>query len=262
MRRFLARFIDFDPDEAGLGEPAAPVEPAAPAADAAALPPPNLEAPAPLEPAEPAAPAADPRLDDIEEGLRQVAGFLAHQEQQRIAQANAGNQGVQLPEWDPYDAEVVKAYNQAWLGESLGPVLQRIVAATESFEQTQGETRFSELMQATKASLPAELPGYVRDNFDDDLALRLGAPYLHAGADPGQTFGFVAEMLTAHDRAVGDAAVAAYRASLAAADAAVSDPPAGGIAGIVAPSVQPQDGESVYRAAMRASMSRQAPVTP
>ena len=225
------------------------------------------------EPAE--APVAGPEYEDRFDRIEQGLGILMQQQLAAGEQQYAAPQpqaGPELPEWNPWDPDVVQAYQAHWVSEALapilGPVLQDSQRASEMIHVERGQqVARQQYDQATEALVDA--PEFVKGQFTgdnrpvlEDLALRIAAPYLSQGYAPEDVYGQVTHDVAQLLEQTGKAAVDAYRASLAGAAGAVAEPAAGLGAGQPIGGPTQFAGESAYRAAARAALDRMQPTVP
>lgn len=179
--------------------------------------------------------------------------MLAEAERQEIAsrEAAAAQQANELPAWDPFDPEVVKAHNLAAMREVLGPLIEAIQPALEQTEKTrmsEGRTEATELLEGYKAEL---------GDFDNDRAILSASRYMNQGLEPEAALERAAQEEATYVKGIEDRAYARFRdPAQNLADTAAE--PSGGAGAAAEVSVHPgKPGARLdYKTELRGSLAR------
>lgn len=198
------------------------------------------------------------------EGFREMFAEAERQEiaqreaQQRAAQQAAANQ---LPAWDPFDPQVVEAYQNAALQKALAPLIEAITPALDYTEQARNDQGKQEAVDIlTKHEKGDDAAGIdALGPFDHDRAILSAARYMNVdGLEPEAALERAAREQAQFEDKIRQEAYASFgdRAQ-ALADAGVE--PAGGM-GAAADAPEPLSSAGArrdYREVARGTLRRQ-----
>lgn len=199
----FGRFLDLEIDAAGLGDAGGGGmgEPAGGAPDTGAVAAPDPYADRFAQ--------YDQRFGGLESQLGQIASMLQGQQ----APQEPAALPTQLPEWDPWDPNVVAAYQAQAVREALGPLMEQLAPIQEITAQTAAQ-RADEI--ATR-----ELEARAQDPRFGSFDLHTGKMLAEAlvvghGMDDAQAFDLVAQHLATYEKQIHERAFQAGREALQA----------------------------------------------